>query len=284
MDTNIELDFGSNVGAKDTDYVLSKLPKPDFRFADNKIEYNQNLINAYSCTLFGTMGCVSDLTGYVFSTTDQKEIFDLAVQKGLDPKIGWSLSDAVDLVRKWWNEKQSTKLMSFRIERTSKKFFEALASGYSLAIAFRGNSKYNNDKNDDGELDNTSFGLTTYGHIVRSTLVDGNITIVDNYKGITHNTYTIPLDNWDKLANFYASAYIFVVEEEYKKENGNDTPPSWAKESWEKYSNLFDSASPNKEVDLESIQWVFHKLGYIEKPTEPLTQARLTVLLNRIIK
>jgi|GEM_PF-6789893 hypothetical protein len=278
-----ELDFGSTVSPKESDYILKETPTPFFTFQEKKIEYNQKLVSAYSCTIHGAAGVVSDLTGYSYSTDELQKLWQKAINLGARPDYGWSLSEAVDLVRKNWNSRHDKKLLSFRVDRLSQKFWETLKKGYSAAVAFRGNSTYNNDKND-GQLDETNFGATTYGHIVRVAWVDERLTIIDNYKGITHNTYTIPTEHWADLSNFFASAYFFMSEDEYRRANDQyQVIPSWADESWKEYSKLFDNPLPSAPITIDQVQWTLHKLGIVQKPTEPLTQARWAVILNRML-
>jgi hypothetical protein len=116
-------------------------------------------------------------------------------------------------------------------------------------------------------------------------MIKDDLVIIDNYKGNSSNTYKIPKENWTKLENFYPSAYFFVGEDEYRKLNEEyQQLPSWSEESWEKLKYIFDEPTPGKPLTLDQVQWTLHKLGYIEKPTEELTQARWTVILNRLTK
>jgi hypothetical protein len=286
-----DLDFGSTVGEKETDYSPKLIPKPFFTYADNEIQYNQKLVDAYSCSIHAVAGVISDLTGKSYSTDELKKLWEKALILGATPGLGWSLSGAVDLLRKEWNKTNEKKLLYFRVDRNSQKFWEGARMGYSFAVAYRGNGTYNKDKND-GQLDGTNFGLTNYGHLIRVALVGDylvvtgkDLTAIDNYKGITHNTYLIPVDHWDQLANFFPSAYFFTGEDEYRKLNdAYQQLPSWAEESWEKLKHIFDEPTPGKPLNIDQVQWTLHKLGYIEKPTEELTQARWTVILNRLIK
>jgi hypothetical protein len=279
-----ELDFGSTVDERATDFAADKIPTPFFTYTDNKTEYNQKLVDAYSCSIHSVAGVISDLIGSSYSTAELTKLWEKALKEGATEGVGWSLSGAVNLLRNEWNKLSDKRLLSFRVDRNSQKFWEVLKKGYSCAVAFRGNSTYNKDKND-GTLDKTSFGGTTYGHLVRVALVGNDLTIIDNYKGIAHNTYVIPKDNWDDLRNFFPSAYFFVGEDEYRKLNDvYQQIPSWADESWQKFKHVFDEPTPGKPVEIDQISWTLHKLGYIEKPTEELTQARWTVILNRLTK
>jgi len=284
-----DADFGSGVGDKPTDYKLEKIPKPLFKFVKGDNEYNQNKVNAYSCTIFGAMGCVTDQAGYKFDLKEQTDIFNKAVKAGLDPEYGWYLSSAVDLVRGWWNERQSKKLLTFRVDRLSPEFWELMEKGYSVAVAFRGNSTYNKDKND-GTLDGTNFGRTSYGHIVRVCMLEGELYIVvDNYKGITHNTYQIPVENWAELDNFYDYGYVFITEDEYRKVNKEyNQISSWGEEAIKELGHLFDDLQPQKPLEFNQVFWSLHKFGkelgidLIENPEGEWTQERWLVVLNRI--
>lgn len=274
------IDYGSTVGEKSTDYKISGGLSP----AKNKysgIQYNQKEVNAYSCTIHGSLGAVSDLTGYVFSLEERKEIWAEAVKLGARPDYGWSASEAVDLVRRWWNARMPDKLISARVDRKSTQFWNVIDLGYSLVVNYRGNSAYQKDKSD-GRLDGTNFGIPTFGHIVRVTKGDKeDLLIVDNYKGSKSNTYEIDNDNWDDLAMYGASAYYFAFASPEIK------VASWAEESKQKAEKkgiITDWSNPQDIVGTERLEFIFEKLHLLDPAAHQggISLERMAVILNRL--
>ena len=105
--------------------------------------------------------------------------------------------------------------------------------GYSVNVGFRGNKEYNNDKNSDGELDATSFGVSTYGHSVRMCAHETDKTllnvIVDNYvkSGTKKNIYKIKRANLSALVLhrvFYETGYVFAIKEDQEMVKPLDVP------------------------------------------------------------
>ena len=195
---------------KDTDYQLAggilELPKPPFTFNDLKIQYNQNAVGRYACTLFGAMGCCSDLTGKVYSLQDQQSIYQQALTLGLQPNQGWYQTDAVDLVRKNHYRIFNQELITYQTLIGSDEFFNELDKGYTVDLVYSGNKEYNIDASD-GTLDETALtGLSTYGHNVRIVKTDVDIyeMIVDNYVGVNSvNTYKLRKANIPDLGDVH---------------------------------------------------------------------------------
>ena len=199
------------------------LPKPPFSYADLQIQYNQNKGGRNSCTLYGSMGAISDLTGKQWSLDEQKNIYAQSVTAGLNPSIGWYINRAVDLVRKnyfrIWNE----KLLSFALLSGSDAFYDALEKGYTVVMGYSGNKEYNLDLKD-GVLDYTSFGVSTYGHCIRMTKSGEDLydMVVDNYLGREPNTYKIERENLEKLVSnkvFFRLGFVFVLKDSFDKAN-----------------------------------------------------------------
>lgn len=176
-------------------------------YADDTIfEYNQNEVGAYSCTIHGAMGAVSDLMNYKYSKEERKALWNKAIDQWASETQGWHFYKAVDLVRKEWNAKNKDQIISFRLPY-GDTFYEALNRGHSLVGGYRGNSKYNLDASD-WTLGWTDFKPSTYGHCVR---LRKGIKVVDNYLGKKSNLYTIERMD-DLIANkvFYDEFYIFL--------------------------------------------------------------------------
>lgn len=215
------------------------LPNPRKTYWDHQNQYQQTEVSPVSCTVHGALGAVSDLTGNVFSLEQRKFLWDEAVKLGADPSVGWYVSRAVDLVRKFASVNFSKEeLVSFRVDLDSQEFTDNLEKGYSFVVAYRGNANFQADKND-GTLDLVKLdGKSTFGHCLRIVKhKDKNMVrmIIDNYPQSGHNAYDIPLENLPKLVQngiFYQSAYVLA----YKSDVNN--PPSlvssFAVKSWQK--------------------------------------------------
>ena len=198
----------------DRDYLLGGevvLDDPKHTYWDNKIEYHQPDTHKNSCTVHAAMGAYSDLTGHIFSLDERKDMWDMAIERGADPSIGWHLNMATKLVSDVVKD-----VDYWRVKVATEDFFKALDQGYTVICGYRGNAEYNKDRND-GTLDDLIFGTSTYGHAVRIVKAqDYYEIIVDNYsKGWFTNTYKIEREHLDDLvANgvFFQNGYVFELK------------------------------------------------------------------------
>lgn len=186
-----------------------------------KIEYNQSQQSRtyYACGIYASIGCISDFTGYKFSTNEILEIVQLAEDKyGFIDGFGMSMSRAVDCVRDWWNMKHPTmELITYNLYIGTEDFYEALKKWNSLAVW--GNiigSWYIQDAEDNGIIEKTEY-LKGKWHLVRCY---GDIKIIDNYFSkkkfnIYKNDYIVALkDKWI----FFPSAYLFQYKNDGQEE------------------------------------------------------------------
>lgn len=275
------------VDPRETDYQLGAevtIPRARNKFIDKEIQYNQKDVSPVSCTIHGAMGAVSDLTGFVFSLEDRKELWKRALSLGADPSIGWYTSRAVDVVRKFYNEKFPEKpLTSFRTSINSDKYKEMLDFGYTAVISHRGNSKYNSDVNIDGILDGTSFGTTTYGHCLRMASVGDEFkSVINNYfKAHKFNIYKVPTDNLSKLISnrvFFKDCYFFVDNYEV-----DGDIPLWAKASWDKAKEkgiVKAGEDFSKIVGTQEAEDHLIKLGIFSKREGNISLVRWVVALD----
>jgi hypothetical protein len=269
------------------------IPKSPFKYSDLKVQYNQNSIGRYSCTLFGSMGAVSDLTGKVWSMQDQRDIYDQSLKLGLDPNQGWFISDAVDLIRKNYFRIYNQELLSFAVDVDSELFYDALTKGYSVVMGYSGNKDFNIDYKD-GILDGTSFGTGTYGHCVRMTQTDVDIyeMVVDNYLGRDPNTYKIKKANLKDLVKnkvFYKKGYIFVIKKDFEELNLTSgffaNVPLWATVSVEKAikAKLITTKSDlNEIVGTNALEEILIKLGVFTKAIGSVSLVRWIVALDKL--
>lgn len=210
---------------------VTVLPKPKYTFDDKQIQYNQVKVSGVSCTVFGSMGAISDQTGFVFPFEKQKENWDKALSLGATSK-GWYIDKAVDVVRDQYNALHPEReLKSFEINMRLEELFYALDMGYSVVTGFSGSKEYNLDKMD-GVLDGVKFGQVTYGHCIRITKRSNGDFVIDNYFTNTNknNIYEIlNRENLKKLVQnrvFFSFGHIFVDEIDFN--NLNDLEKAFA--------------------------------------------------------
>lgn len=266
------------------------LPNPRHTFFDDKHQYNQG--NTNRCTVFGSAGCVSDLTRYKYTPAELQQLWDLSkkylVRPSSDEKGGYQ-STAADVVAKNFTPEQ---IVYFRIGLISPEADKAFKQGYSLAVLYRGNQDYNLDHYLDGVLDATQLsGLSTYSHELRMTYdktQDVYYLVVDNYfdpANPTRNTYKISKENLVKLvANnvFYKWAYVFAYKADLRQEGSLIS--SFAVNSVEKAKkhDILDWGAPQQLVTPQLLEDVLKKLNLLTVDTDKgCTKERLIVALDR---
>ena len=268
------------------------LPTAGASFFKTMITYQQTEVSGVSCTVHGSIGAVSDLTGYKFTLDERKKLWADALANGADPGIGWSISKAVDLVRKYWVARHpEEELMTFRVLMASDDFFTALDKGYSMVCGFNGNAAYNSDRND-GVLDNLTFGRTTYGHCIRIVKdpADNVYTmVVDNYPQYTHpNTYRISKDHLVKLWQngvFMQGSYVFVSKKAF--DNMNDAPaiPLWAAgavDRAKKAGVIDDKTDLTQQIGSADLENILFKAKIFTAKEGKISLLRLLVALDRL--
>ena len=233
-------------GALDTDYRLGGslvLPKPRHTFEENQVQYDQSKSRTPStkmaCTMFSIMGVITDLTGQTFSEAAIKDIVTRAITKGFNVGDGWSLQAATAHVVSWWNEKNpNEKLKYFRIRLDEQAYQDAINAGYTVQVGYRGNRAYNKDV-EDGVLDGTSFGPTTYGHAIRNKDKDLlTIKEIDNYDkpSKAYNVYDVSKETFAKLvANgiYFIHGFVVVYESDWETANELIDIPLWGTKAYE---------------------------------------------------
>jgi hypothetical protein len=289
--------FGGTDSVTDTDYQFSrgvkKLPKPPYRFKDLQIKYYQDAINHYACSLFGPIGAISALTGHVFLEKDQKDIFNLAVTKGLDPKVGWDLSAGVDLLRKETLRLFNIELKSFVMTMGSDEFFEWIDAGYNIVGGLYGNKEYNLDIKDNGILDKSSWGKSTYGHIVSFMAKDKiYLSVLDSFKNNGHQTYDIKRSQIKQMVLdgvLFRNCYGYVVKADYDALNvpGSDIwskVPLWATKSVQKAINkgITNWENPDEIVGNDEDERVWYILKGVNTLKGNLSKVRLIKAMDNL--
>jgi hypothetical protein len=254
---------------------LADLKPAPIQFWERRIQYNQLDVHPMSCTIFASIGAISDLTNYRFSRPQITQMVLGAKQYGFSDD-GWYINAAVDFVRKWWQQKVSPNLMSYRVEMASDQLQQVLSKGYSVVTGYRGNNQYNNDVAADGLLDNINFGETNYGHAIRmvrdAAKPDYARVVVDNYVGFNQfNEYRIKVADLATLVQkgvFFNEGYIFVntMDNRFVDVPRNDkTEWYYAAVEWAAQEGLMMGANDG----------LFH-------PNDPITRAQMAVLLKKM--
>lgn len=277
------------------DYTLGgpmDLPAPEHTFeSSGMIQYLQDEVSHNSCTLHGSLGAISDLTGYKFTLEERKALWEQAKSLGASDATGWWINKAVDLVRNYWNTQHpENKLVSFRIVMGSPDWNAILSKGYSVVVGYNGNGDYNADEMKDRTLDETTFGAPTYGHCVRiksqdSVIYDEVIDSFYNGLGNPNNIYSIPKINIQALVKndvYFAASYVFCYEKDYNATQTMLNVSPWAVASVKKaQAKGLDISNPQAEVTPTQIAQIMFTLK-IFSSTGILTQERMAVALDRM--
>lgn len=279
----------------ETDYQVGGelvLPKPRHTFGENKIQYNQDEVHKYSCTIHGAIGALSDLSGYVFTLDERKAMLAEALTQGFDVTVGWYVNRAVDLVRRFWNTKNpKDTVSSFAVGLRTAEFYDAIELGYSVDLSFNGNKALQTDKQD-GVLDGTDFGVSTYGHCIRATKSDDPAyleLLVDNYPQRSPNTVKVLKTTFEQLVKnkvFHARGYIFVFTADLEAMQNDSSIPLWAVKAVElmrKKGIPVDTKTINEPFKCDpQIEETLYALGVITQKTGVMTMARWLVALQRL--
>lgn len=145
-------------------------------------QYNQNeFAESYGfnqCTIYWPMTALSCLTGKELTKDERWEIATLGTKReDWNPNMWANVSTWVDVVRKWWNERNpNDQIVSFMIDNTSLDRRNIFKKKFAYVSWFYGNQKYNDDASD-WLLEGVKFGQATYGHCTAELLS----TVLDNY-------------------------------------------------------------------------------------------------------
>ena len=152
---------------------------------DTRFEYNQGKSN--DCTIYWTIGAISDLFNYEFSTEEIEEINEESYKAGRTRGEWWYVQSAVKLVCKWWNErhKDQTVAYYFISKYETDVIEEVLKKNYTLVTGYYGSSSYNKDRDDNIQIDDKYRWETSYWHCLDVVWKDDRKTCKDSYKGRT---------------------------------------------------------------------------------------------------
>ena len=251
------------IWAENSDFLLTWWEVdalPELTQQDDKIfEYNQSWTP--HCTLYSAFGAVSDLFNYQFLQKEIDEMVEESYKRGRIKWEWWYVKSAVNLVADYWNEHHSDlwKVVYYRVSLSDTELVDKiLTKNYTLCSWYRGNQRYNTDRND-GILNWTTFGTSTYGHAVSWIGREWKRYIKDNYRGrkswkLPTNIYEVEHTPAELVSGntYYADAYLFVKvnnEEEVRRLNEFKT-------------NLLQAIELNSamwhQTNDTNFQWILH--------------------------
>lgn len=189
---------------------------------DTYYQYSQNIdpLKMF-CTVMWPWGMTTSYWNEKKDYNDHLALFNYAAKHfGYRKNVWHATNNGVNCVRSYWNANNpDRKVVSFRTTIWSPIFRKALEKKIWVTLTYRGNWKYNKDRNDDKILDLVSlWGAASYAHCKRSralTNIHGRemAEMVDSYVGRDSNVSYIPYENWGALVRnnvYWAGAYIIV--------------------------------------------------------------------------
>lgn len=208
----------------DTDYILCDwdidvLPKlytqDDLRFEYNQANQERSQV---SCTIFSAMWMLADLMNYDFSLDELKEVDELSYQNW---RIRWRwryVKSAVDLVRKWRNEKHADlwTVAYYRINKYSDRIDEILEKWYTINWNFCPTSQYSADYRKDAVLDWCDFWVNTNWHAIDIIWNEWHRSTKDSYKWRKTYDWKKDCNRYElkhkiaELSNYWNRFYIFT--------------------------------------------------------------------------
>lgn len=227
------------LGEKTTDYILTEWlldALPTLYQQDEEIyQYNQGTQkwSEKSCTLFSPIGAVSDLFNINIPLETIKVRDDGSYNHGRMRDSWWWVQLGVDYITKCYNDspfsKTHWKVAYYSIDLKNDKLVKkVLDKRYTICTGYKWNADYNADKRD-GKLENTQFGVSTYGHAINVIWgIDTPSRIKDNYVGsVKYNIYGVAHE-FSEIPCFYERGYVLtkVAEdnlEELKRLNEMNT-------------------------------------------------------------
>lgn len=277
--------YGATEKYFDADFLAGGelvVPEAPYRFSGH--QYNQDEVSSMSCTLHGALTAVTALTNHIFSLEERIALWREALKLGASNKDGWYIGLACDLVRKYWNERNKDQLHYYRVRLSDHE--RIFSKGYMLVTGYRGNSTYNQDVNADGVLNNTTFGVSTYGHCV-AAFKDEKEKIADNYFGLKkYNVYE--LENLDTLITnnvFFNEAYFFVSQQSIDLMAKTNLISDWARDAVEwcrknGFATKWDN--PQQIVADATAEKMWFNAGVLKTYTGlGITKERMAVILFR---
>lgn len=214
-------------GHSEKDWILSGEMLdflPELENQDQIIfEYDQS--GTVDCTIYSALWACSDLCNIEVTEEQIDDAVEESFNRWRTRGEGWYVKDAVNLAVDKFKEWFGINLAYYRISNYNDEIIdEVISKNYSLCTWFNGNSKYQKDRRDNGQIDNSDFGEATYGHAVCLIKREGDKYVKDNYKGRRENgRYTniykvVPAISELKLNGCWQNFSYVIVKVEDEKE------------------------------------------------------------------
>lgn len=206
------------------DFLASELeiprtPKGTDGFRKNgSIVYAQTEVSPVCCTVVGSAGAYSALTGYRFSYDQLKEMWDEALKRGADPNKGWWGNSGVHLVYEYTRDNGLPKVNYMQVEMGSVEHMIAMRLGYQVASGYKGSSAFKADRNNDGIINDVSPPKNvTYQHWLHFgySIGDEYDRVVDSYPVRETNIYKFFSANWKKAVQnglIFKYGYLYYFQ------------------------------------------------------------------------
>ena len=175
------------------------------------------------CTVIAPLWSISSLWNIKITDEQLEDLWQFAVKNYGYKEWVWNYTQTwLKCVTKWWNKEYPTKQVEYkRTTLFSEAEKNARGKNYEIIVSYKGNSKFNKDRDDDGIVEWKEFGKTTYWHVSRLVKDD---KIHNSYLWREYNTFSIKylkdlLDNW----YFYNNVYIITKKKMSQEEKDNLT-------------------------------------------------------------
>ena len=221
---------------------LDKLPN---LYLKDDIRYQYNQWSSSDCTIYGSIGAISDLFNYEFSAEEIDEINEESYKRGRTRWAGWYVQSAVKLVCQRWNERHKDQTVAYYyISKYETDVIEkVLKKNYTLVTGYNGSSLYKKDRDDNLQIDNNDWWEYSYGHCIDVIWKDNRKSCKDSYKwrkskGRDSNIYWF-IPNFSDCKSWHNGFYLIVQEDEDKIED---------KKRLNKMKNLIDNIDEHSDA------------------------------------
>lgn len=217
-------------GHTDDDFIISgeminELPELE---TQDQIIFEYNQWDSYDCTIYTALWALSDLWNREVTKEQFEETNEESYKRWRTPWEWRLVKEAVDLAcdmwMKWYpNEKVAYYSISNYNDEEIKKVID---KNYTLCSWYNGNSEYNKDRRDNGQIDKSYFWTPTFGHSVGLIGREERRFVKDNYKWRKENwRYTniyelIPeISELRKWACWHYRSYLIVKVKDEREED-----------------------------------------------------------------
>lgn len=237
-------------------------------------EYNQKFIDDWACVFVAGIAAIGDMINREWTTDELLELKSMASSYGRQPNIGMTTSKGADLCIEFAKKKGynlTKQVISMKTD--AKTYLDNWREIHSWAKV---NSKYYNDMQDNGELNETMFGAMEYWHSFRMKKIDGEYCVVDNYKGhLKYNIVKIKDLNWLlNWGNFFNTWFIYIPNTQSKPMNTRNIP----------YLTIEQAKNTDKDIVKARLEEVKNEKLWFKTYTGEYAIVRMLIDLNEVRK